>query len=137
MKIERLTMPQRISAVAILVVILAAFLPWVSVLGVSVIGLEVDGVMTLVLALAGAVVLAVTTGVVGGTRKPGRASRIVLLVLAILVALIGVVDMNGAAAVGLYLTLFGGLAWVVGAVWELNSMQKPRIAPGDGPQHQD
>lgn len=137
MNFGRLTMPQRVSGVAILVVILAAFLPWVSILGVSVIGLEVDGVITLLLALAGAVILAVTTGVVGGKRTPGRPSQIALVVLAALVALIGVIDMNGAADIGLYLTLFGGIAWVVGAVWQMNASKLSTSSPANGPQGQD
>ncbi|MFN3866094.1 MAG: hypothetical protein ACK4MD_05190 [Demequina sp.] len=103
----------------------------------SAIGLEVDGVITLVLALAGAVILAVSTGVVGGKRTPGRASRIALLVLAVLVALVGLIDMNGAAAIGLYLTLFGGIAWVVGAVWEMNASKLSKSSRANGPQGQD
>lgn len=137
MKLERLTTPQRISGVAILVVALAAFLPWVSLFGISVSGIEGDGVITLVLALAGAVVLALTTGVVGGSRTPGRASQIILLVLAVLVALVGLFDMNGAAAVGLYLTLFGGIAWVVGAIWQLTLKKQAATTPADGPPNQD
>jgi hypothetical protein len=27
--------------------------------------------------------------------------------------------MNGAAAIGLYLTLFGGFAWIVAVIWEV------------------
>ncbi len=130
-------MPQRISAVAIVVVALAAFLPWASVFGIGVIGVEGDGIITLMLAVAGAVVLAVTTGLVGGTRTPGRVSQIVLVVLASLVALIGLLDMNGVAAMGLYLTLFGGIAWVVGAVWQLSLTNQAGSSPANGPSHQD
>lgn len=119
MKLGRLTMPQRVSGVSILVVALGAFLPWVSIFGISKIGIEGDGVITLVLAVVAAIILVATTGLIGSERTPGRASSITLLVLAVLVALIGLIDMNGAAAIGLYLTLFGGIAWVVGAVWQL------------------
>ena len=105
-------------------VALAAFLPWVSILGISVNGIEGDGAITLVLAVVGAVVLALTTGLIGSPRTPGRRSNLTLLVLAILVALIGVLDMNGAAAIGLYLTLFGGIAWVVGAIWQLGLVKR-------------
>ena len=59
---------------------------------------EQSGRNTLVLALAGTVILALTTGLVGSPRTPGRASQIALLVLAILAALIALLDMNGAAA---------------------------------------
>lgn len=120
MNLERLSTPQRISAVSILVVIVAAFLPWVSILGFGALGVEGDGVITLVLGIAGAAVLAVTTGLFGGERTPGRGSQIALLVLAVLVALVGLFDMNGAAAIGLYLTLLAGVAWVVGAAWQMS-----------------
>ena len=134
MKLGRLTVPQRISGVAILVVALGAFLPWASIFGISKIGIEGDGVITLVLSVAGAVILAATTGVVGSERPSGRKSSIALLVLATLVALVGLVDMNGVAAIGLYLTLFGGIAWVVGAVWQLALPKQPVTAPAPEPQ---
>ncbi|TWG93065.1 hypothetical protein L615_006600000240 [Nocardioides sp. J9] len=124
MNLGRLTVPQRISAVAMLVVALAAFLPWVSLFGISAIGLEGDGVITLVLALAGLFTLALTSGLVGPARRPGRAANIALLVMAGVTALIGLVDMNGAAAIGLYLTLFAGIAWTVGAIWQLVAPQQ-------------
>lgn len=131
MNFERLSTPQRVSGVAILVVALSAFLPWVSILGISALGIEGDGVITLMLAVAGAVILAVTTGLVGSPRTPGRASQIALIALAGLTALIGLLDMNGAAAIGLYLTLFAGVAWVVGAVWQLNLAKQAPAAPAD------
>lgn len=121
MNLSRLSTPQRISAVSILVVALAAFLPWVSIFGIGVSGIQGDGVITLVLALVGGVVLALTTGVFGEQKVAGKKSQISLLVLAVLVALIGLLDMNGAAAIGLYLTLFGGVAWVVGAAWQFSA----------------
>ena len=129
MKLGRLTTPQRVSGVSILVVALGAFLPWVSIFGLSKIGIQGDGVITLVLAVAGAIILALTTGLVGSERTSGRKSSIALLVLAILVAIIGVVDMKGAAAIGLYMTLFGGIAWVVGAVWQLTLQKQPVESP--------
>jgi hypothetical protein len=120
MYVSRLTTPQRISAVSILVVALAAFLPWISIFVISVRGIEGDGIITLALAAAGGIVFALTTGLFGNQKVPGKKSQISLLVLASLVALIGLLDMNGAAAIGLYLTLFGGVAWVVGAAWQLS-----------------
>ena len=126
MNLERLSTPQRISAVSILIVVVAAFLPWVSILGIGALGIEGDGVITLVAAVAGAIVLSVTSGLFGEARTPGKASQISLLVLAVIVALIGLLDMNGAAAIGLYLTLLAGVAWVVGAAWQLSlSKQAP------------
>lgn len=120
MNFSRLSTPQRISAVSILVVALAAFLPWVSIFGMGVSGIQGDGVITLVLSIAGGVVLVLTTGVLGEPKVAGKKSQIALLVLAVLVPLVGLLDMNGAAAIGLYLTLFGGVAWVVGAAWQLS-----------------
>lgn len=135
MNFGRLTAPQRVSAVAILVV-LAAFLPWVSIFGIGAIGIEGDGVITLVLALAGAVILAMTTGLVGSRRTPGRVSQIALLALAVLAALIALLDMNGAAAIGLYLTLLGGIVWVVGAAWQLSLTKQAHTPVADDPQNQ-
>jgi hypothetical protein len=131
MDISRLTTPQRISAVAILSVALGAFLPWVSIFAVSVRGIEGDGVITLVLSVVGGIVLALTTGLFGGQKVPGKKSQISLLVLAILVALIGVMAMSGAAAIGLYLTLFGGIAWVVGAAWQLSISKQNANQPDE------
>ncbi|MFW7414123.1 hypothetical protein [Demequina sp. SO4-18] len=137
MNVARLTTPQRISGVAILVLIVAAFLPWVSIPGVSRIGIETGGITTLALALAGAVILTVTSGVVGRARAPGSASQKTLLVLAMLVALVGLLNMAGTPAVGVYVTLFGGIAWVVGAVWQQSASGRGRIPRGFGPQGQD
>ena len=128
MNLGKLTMPQRISGVAILVVALAAFLPWVSLFGISAIGIEGDGVITLILAIAGGVLLTMTAGLIGRPRT-GKAFQIALVALAGLVALVGLIDMNGAAAIGLYLTLFGGIAWVVGAAWQLNLTLKQSSSP--------
>lgn len=128
MNLSRLTTPQRISAACALVIALAAFLPWVALFGISVTGIHGDGVITLIAALAGLVVLALTTGVVGVERTPGKLSQISLVVLAAVVALIGFIDMNGAAAIGLYLTLFGGIGWLVGAIWQLNLKASTTLA---------
>jgi hypothetical protein len=84
----------------LLVTAIASFLPWVSLLGFGKLGFENDGLMTLIFAIAGAVLLSVTTGLIGEPRTPGKASEIALLVLADLTALIGLLDMNGAAASG-------------------------------------
>jgi hypothetical protein len=120
MDLTRLTVPQRLSAGSALVVVIAAFLPWVSILGISALGIEGDGVITLILGLAGAAILLFTAGVFGADAKaPGKAVNITLIVLAALVTLIALVDMNGAAAIGLYLTLFAGMAWLGGAIWHL------------------
>jgi hypothetical protein len=118
MDLSKLNTGDRVSAVSQAVVIVAAFLPWVSIFGISAIGVEGDGVLTLILALGGLACVAVSSGLVG-TPKAVKPLRITNLVLALLTALIGLFDMNGAAAIGLYLTLFAGLAWVAGAAMSL------------------
>ena len=134
MNVNRLTVPQRISLVAVLVTAVAAFLPWVSLFGLSKLGVEGDGVFTLLFAIGGAAVLLLTTGAVGKPRTPGKASQIVVLVLAILTALIALLDMNGVAAIGLYLTLFAGIAWVVGAIWQLTASSSRGAVGPESPE---
>ncbi|MGZ8738638.1 MAG: hypothetical protein ACXWW7_15855 [Nocardioides sp.] len=124
MDLSRFTTPQRVSAVAIIVVAVAAFLPWVSIFGISISGIRGDGVITLILALLGAGVLATRTGLLEQVKIPEKAGLIAFIVLAALVTLIGLIDLNGAAAIGLYLTILGGIAWVVGAVWELKETKE-------------
>ncbi len=131
MDLSRFSTPQRVSGIAILVVALAAFLPWVSVLGFSVSGISGDGVVTLILALLGAASLATRTGLLDQVKIPQKAGLIASLVFAVLVALIGLLDMNGAAAIGLYLTLFGGIAWVVGAALELSGAKQETTTPSE------
>jgi hypothetical protein len=117
--IRRLTTPQRVSAIAMIVLAIAAFMPWASLFGISKIGVEGDGIITLILAIVGAGLLAFSTGMVGRPRSPGRGSQITLLVLALFVSLIGLLDMSGVAAIGLYLTFFAGVAWVISAIWQM------------------
>jgi hypothetical protein len=130
MDLNRFSTAQRISGVSILVVALAAFLPWVSVFGISVSGIRGDGVLTLILAILGGVALATRTGLLDQVKIPEKVSLICSLVFAGLVALIGLFDMNGAAAIGLYLTLFAGIAWVIGAAIELKD-SKQAVAPSE------
>lgn len=121
MDFTRLTTPERLSLGSMVVVVIAAFLPWVSLFGISKRGTAGDGAITLILALVGIVVLAVSSRLLRPDKRHGKPSQITLIVLAAVVAIIGIADMNGAAAIGLYLTLFAGIAWVVGAVWQLSS----------------
>lgn len=131
MDLSRLTPAQKLSAGGIVAVALGSFLPWVSILGVSALGIEGDGAMTLILAIAGAVVIALG-GVVGEAKFSGKKADITLVVLAGIAALIGLLDMNGFAAIGLYLTFLGGLAWVGGAVWQLVAAQAAAPQGTDG-----
>ena len=131
MDLTRFSTPQRVSGIAIIVVALAAFLPWVSIFGISVSGIRGDGMITLILAILGAVSLATRTGLLDQVKVPEKAGLIASLVFAALVSLIGLLDMNGAAAIGLYLTLFGGIAWVVGAALELKGAKQETAAPSE------
>ena len=131
MDLTRFSTPQRVSGIAIIVVALAAFLPWVSVFGFSVSGIRGDGVITLILALLGALSLSTRTGLLDQVKIPEKAGLVASLVFAALVALIGLLVMNGAAAIGLYLTLFGGIAWVVGAALELKGAKHEAAAPSE------
>ncbi|GCD88521.1 hypothetical protein [Nocardioides sp. LS1] len=129
MDLTRLTIPQRISLGSMVVVAIAAFLPWVSIFGLSARGTEGDGIITLVLSVVGLVVLMLTSGALKADKSGGKISQIALVVMAAIVALIGLFDMNGAAAIGLYLTLFAGLAWVVGAIWQLSVSKSIAATP--------
>ena len=131
MDLSRFSTPQRVSGIAIVVIALAAFLPWVSVFGFSVSGIRGDGVITLILALLGAASLATRTGLLDQVKVSDKVGMVTSLVLAALVTLIGLLDMNGAAAIGLYLTLFGGIAWVVGAALELKGTKDEVAAPSE------
>ena len=131
MDLSRFSTPQRVSGIAIIVEALAAFLPWVSVFGFSVSGVRGDGLITLILAALGALSLATRTGLLDQVKIPEKAGVVASLVFAGLVTLIAFLDMNGAAAIGLYLTLFGGIAWVVGAVLELKGTKQESVAQSE------
>lgn len=129
MNFARLSTPQKISAVSSIVVVVGAFLPWASFLGVNAYGIKGDGVITLVLAVAGLVLLGLSAGVVGPERVPGKVAGVAGLVLAVLVTFIGLNDTTNFAAIGVYLTDLGGIAWIVGAAWQLVAGNKKAVAP--------
>ena len=100
-----------------IVVAISAFLPWVSIFGIGVSGIKGDGAITLVCALVGLAALAMGTEAFG----PGRRRRLMLIISGIgagITALVGLADMNGAAAIGLYLTMLAGIAWLIAVVWD-------------------
>jgi hypothetical protein len=97
MHFARLTNPQKISVISMLVVAVGAFLPWVSLLGINAYGIQGDGAITLILAVAG-------------------------------IVLLGLNDTTNFAAIGIYLTLLGGIAWIVGAGWQLGLRTRPAEA---------
>jgi hypothetical protein len=79
--------------------------------------------------LLGAASLATRTGLLEQVKMSDKVAMVTSLVLAALVTLIGLLDMNGAAAIGLYLTLFGGIAWVVAAALDLKGAKHEVAAP--------
>jgi hypothetical protein len=128
MNIDTLSQPQKVASGSMLVVAVSAFLPWVSILGISVSGIEGDGAITLVCALAGLAALWLRV------RVPRRLAAAVLWTGAAVTTLVALADMNGAAAIGLYLTLFGGIGWLGALVWA-RSRREPEgeEAVPDGP----
>ncbi len=68
-----LTSAEKTIAGAAVVTFVAAFLPWASVLGISVNGVDADGKITLVIALIGLAVLAFGRGRPAG--RPDRSDR--------------------------------------------------------------
>lgn len=103
-----MTAHRKLAAAGIAAVAVGAFLPWVSVFGVTKLGVEGDGAITLALAVAGMILLFFVHR---------RWATVVEWACAVIVTLIAFADMNGFATVGLYVTLFGGLTWIAGMVW--------------------
>ena len=101
-----------------IVVAVGAFLPWASVFGISISGINGDGQFTLIAAIAGLVLLGMSAGVL-----PIHANRTLMLIVsgigAALATFVGLADMTGVAAIGIYMTLFGGIAWGVGVIWDI------------------
>jgi hypothetical protein len=126
--LKALTRPQLLAGGAMVVTAAAAFLPWVSVFGISVIGVRGDGLITLIAALAGLASLAFGTAVIGRERLSRVARQSISGVAAGITVLTGFSDMNNFAAMGLYLTLLAGIAWVVALVWEANEHKKANAA---------
>lgn len=110
----------------------AAFLPWASAFGISVSGIRGDGVITLLLAVGGGgLILANRTGRVTSAVLEGLLGAVVLVV-----ALYHVNDPF--AAIGIYLTLLGGLVWVGALAWWWFSPQtQPQAASPATPSNQD
>jgi hypothetical protein len=121
-----------------LVVALAAFLPWVSLFGIGVVGIRGDGQVTLICAIIGLALLAVSTRT---DAAPKLWLRVVAYIAAGISAFVGFGDMNGAAAIGLYLTLFASVGWVACLIWDGierkktaeatdGTIQEPSVDPG-------
>lgn len=118
-----LTTLERTIGIAAAVVLVSAFLPWVSIFGLSVSGINGDGVITLILALIGLVALAASLGIGPVNLRPA-ATRIIELLAGLLVVLIGLIDLHGVSAIGLYLTLLAGLVWAGAAIAGLRGQDR-------------
>lgn len=102
--------------------VISVFLPWVSLLGISVSGVNTgDGKIVLVVAGIALVLLAVDAGLVSWFNVSRRLVSVASLVAAALCLLIAIVDMNEFAAIGLYVLLLASIAWSVAAVQSLRN----------------
>lgn len=79
---------------------IGAFLPWATLLGYSVSGIDGDGVISLVLGIA-------AIGVVYA-RDWDRTTNIALAVMGALIALVALSAMTSFAGSGIYVTILGG-----------------------------
>ena len=117
---------RNVSIAAAGVVAIAAFLPWASFLAFSKSGISGDGIITLICAILGVVLI--------WRNKLGWLAQ---LVLALVVVLIGLYDLNQAgnlAASGLYLTFLAGIAWVIGAIMMRAARSSvPSTKPAESP----
>jgi hypothetical protein len=107
-------------------VCVGAFLPWASVFGMSVSGIEGDGQVTLALGVIG-------LAIVFFRRSLGGVLYGVEIVFGGFVTFIALFDMTGFAAFGLYLTLFAGIAWVIAAVVGFGTRTRPAPVVADPP----
>jgi hypothetical protein len=111
MKFSEIPVQLRVILGAAALAVVAAFLPWASVFGVSVSGIRGDGVITLILGVGGGgLVLANRTGRVTSLIVEGLLGAFVVIV-----ALYHVNDPFG--AIGIYLTLLAGLVWLGALAW--------------------
>jgi hypothetical protein len=109
--------PRKVSLVAAAVVLVALFLPWVSVLGISVSGISTgDGKLVLVVTLAALAVLAASSGLITAFTVSPRVANLGSGAAGAFCALVALVDLNDFAAFGLYLTLLASIAWVIAEV---------------------
>ena len=123
---NRLSLQQKIEGTAAALIALAAFLPWVSVLGISANGITGDGKITLLVALAALFALATQTGLTGEFTLSPKVVLGTSIGCAAITLLVAIADMNEFAAIGLYLTLIAGLVMAAAIVWEIRIA---RLAP--------
>lgn len=92
--------------ISTLVVAVGSFLPWASVFGVSVSGIEGDGVLTLILAGIG-----FALALVWKSRR--RLNHGIQAALAVLALIVAGYHFGTFAAMGVYVTFFAAGAWLV------------------------
>jgi hypothetical protein len=114
-KPERFTAWEKLCGAAAIATFIAAFLPWVSVLGTHVAGINGDGQITVFCAIIGLSALTAHRGV-GPLSFGPRLTLAIQSATGALVTLVGIANISSASAFGLYLTILTGLAWVAGVV---------------------
>ncbi|WP_232687378.1 hypothetical protein [Halobacterium zhouii] len=93
--------------------IVGAFLPWKTLLGVTVSGIDGNGIITLVLGIA-------AIGVAYG-REWDQTTNIGLASIGGLIAFVGLVSMGSFASIGVYVTILGGILVAAPAAKQLAS----------------
>ena len=107
--------PRWVTFGAIAAVALGSFLPWESSLGNSVSGIDGNGKITLLCAIVGVVAFNLT-----GRIEP-RARLVTSGVAGAISVLVAILGLTNGVAIGIFLTLLGGIAWVAAMVWEARS----------------
>lgn len=114
---------QTMTLVAMGVVAAGSCLPWASVLGFNVSGLEGDGVLTLFGAAVGLLLFALSRPRQSKKPKVGqKANHITGIVISALSLLIALNAHSSFAAIGLYLTIAGSGVWLYAAIKALRSL---------------
>jgi hypothetical protein len=120
---------RKVALVASALCVASVFLPWASLLGISVSGISTDdGKAALVLAGVSLFLLANDARLLSVWKLSRRATNVVSGVAAALCLLIALADLNDFAAFGLYLLLFSSAAWAAAAVASLRAREEPRAA---------
>jgi hypothetical protein len=97
--------------------VVSVFLPWVSVLGLSVSGISTgDGKVVLIVAAAAFIVLGNQARLFSFFDVSDRVANVVSAAAAALCLIVAIADMNEFAAIGLYLLLLASVVWAVAAV---------------------
>jgi hypothetical protein len=114
----------KLTLAATCLVLVGSFLPWASVRGNNVYGIEGDGAITAGLAVVG--LLFVLLG--RWASRPGRLA-VAQAILPVLVGIVVIADWTSFAAYGLYLVVGGVGLWLGGATYGLTQGRTARDAP--------